>query len=793
MGRRFILTIMLCAFMLAGCGGSGGSSNSSGGDDEQFTVTATAGNGGAITPASSNVNEGETATLTVTSENGFTIDTVTGCGGSLSGNTYTTGAMTADCTVNATFSEVVISTFTVTATAGNGGAITPASSTVNEGETATLTVTPENGFAVDTVTGCSGSLSGSTYTTGAVTSDCTVNATFSEVVATTFTVTATAGNGGSITPTSSTVNEGETATLTVTPESGFAIDAVTGCSGSLSGSTYTTGVVSADCAVTASFANVPNTPLVAFRLSESVLGTGIYGLMAVQVDGQNLVTLNDTLPTGGEVESFAWSPNGARIAYLADQNTDEVDELFSVLLDGTGRVTLNAALVSGGDVIDYQWSPDGSQIAYRASQEQADAIELYVVDADGQNRVKVSTSLVSGGNVESFAWSQDGTRILYSADAATNDQFEVFVNANDGTAHQQVNVSLSAGDEVEAFQWSPLGGFISYVVNASSADDALYVFNPLTSSNTQLDNTITAFINEAGYVWSDNDAFLAVAQDARPSAGENGEVYILAADGSGVSTATLDIRQLTEHLSFISGSTTLLVMSDSNTLAGDSVIYRFSDSGAQIDRDELTGTAGTAEAPNKALFSPDNQQVALHGAQDSWFYDLSGGTATRFVDGSNGGDIIQYLGWSQDSTRFFYAGIASNPTILSPNGSGINELDRATLQNETLRWVNNRLVYTTLTGGVTTSGTSTVESVDQFGGDRLILGELPQTTGSQNIESYVVSSDNSFIVYDAQSTMFNNSGEALYSVNVDGTNNVLLSESLPSGTGIEDYAIQPLN
>ena len=80
----------------------------------------------------------------------------------------------------------------------------------------------------------------------------TMNATFSLL---TFTVTPYAGSGGSINPsTVQTVNYGSTIAFTVTPNSSYSIASVTGCGGSLSGNTYTTGTITADCAVTATFA-----------------------------------------------------------------------------------------------------------------------------------------------------------------------------------------------------------------------------------------------------------------------------------------------------------------------------------------------------------------------------------------------------------------------------------------------------------------------------------------------------------------------------------------------------------
>ncbi len=74
-----------------------------------------------------------------------------------------------------------------------------------------------------------------------------------------FTVTPMAGTGGNIDPdTAQRVEQGTSITFTVTPDTGYLIDAVTGCNGALSGATYTTASVVADCTVTASFADDPD-------------------------------------------------------------------------------------------------------------------------------------------------------------------------------------------------------------------------------------------------------------------------------------------------------------------------------------------------------------------------------------------------------------------------------------------------------------------------------------------------------------------------------------------------------
>lgn len=94
---QYISSIAVLCLSLCACGG-GGEDGTPG-----YTVNATAGTGGTISPGSATVSEGSTTSFKVTPDTGYTIDTVFGCGGSLSGNTYTTGAVTADCTVTASF------------------------------------------------------------------------------------------------------------------------------------------------------------------------------------------------------------------------------------------------------------------------------------------------------------------------------------------------------------------------------------------------------------------------------------------------------------------------------------------------------------------------------------------------------------------------------------------------------------------------------------------------------------------------------------------------------------------
>lgn len=98
---------------IVGCGGGGGGSSAPESQKPSvttYTVSAVAGEGGSVSPASQSVESGNNATITVTPDSGYLIAAVSGCNGTLDGTTYTTGAVTADCSVEASFkTEEVVS------------------------------------------------------------------------------------------------------------------------------------------------------------------------------------------------------------------------------------------------------------------------------------------------------------------------------------------------------------------------------------------------------------------------------------------------------------------------------------------------------------------------------------------------------------------------------------------------------------------------------------------------------------------------------------------------------------
>jgi len=244
------VAIVFAILALTGCGGGGG------GDTptppappppQAFLVSTQAGTGGSISPASTSVLQGNSTGFSVTTNTGFSIDNVSGCGGSLSGSTYTTGAINAACTVSASFKKL---SFNVSASGSAGGTITPVSQQILYGDTATLNVKADSGFVTSAVTGCNGQLQGEVYRTGAITADCKVEAVFA---ASSFQVTTQVSTGGKLSLQNPQVKFGETLQFTLLPDTGFDITTATGCGGQLSGAVFTTAPITAACTVEARF------------------------------------------------------------------------------------------------------------------------------------------------------------------------------------------------------------------------------------------------------------------------------------------------------------------------------------------------------------------------------------------------------------------------------------------------------------------------------------------------------------------------------------------------------------
>jgi len=127
------------------------------------------------------------------------------------------------------------------------------------------------------------------------------------------------------------------------------------------------------------------------RLWWSAVLTVCCTFFSVAVGSVHAQRLNDPLVANGNVSDFFLiSSDGQQVVYLADQDIDEVFELYSVPLGGGAVTKLNDPLVAGGNVVSFVISPDGQRVVYVANQDTDTVFELYSVPLGGGTVTKLN-------------------------------------------------------------------------------------------------------------------------------------------------------------------------------------------------------------------------------------------------------------------------------------------------------------------------------------------------------------------------------------------------------------------
>ncbi len=188
------------------------------------------------------------------------------------------------------------------------------------------------------------------------------------------------------------------------------------------------------------------------------------------------VKISGTMDAGEDVSDKNTpqvSDDGNRVVYVADQDSDEVWELYYVDLSGVSPaapVKLSGTMVADGDVnADPALAANGMGVVYRADQDTDGVHELYYVDLSGVSpaaAVKVNSALVSGGLMQTkYLISRDSTTIIYRADQDVDNVQELFyvdISGASPAAPVQLNTSLPSGADVDDFKLSRDGNSVIY-------------------------------------------------------------------------------------------------------------------------------------------------------------------------------------------------------------------------------------------------------------------------------------------------------------------------------------------
>jgi len=196
------------------------------------TITASAGEGGSINPSGSvTVKDGGNQAFAITPDDGYKIKEIVVDGVSQGpASSYIFSGVTANHSISAVFAQDDgPAAYTITASAGEGGSIDPSGSvTVKNGGSQKFTITPDSGYKIKDVV-VDGVSQGpvSSYTFSGVDANHSISASFVPEGTTLYTITATAGEGGSIAPAGSvTVEEGGSQAFAITANQNYRIGSV---------------------------------------------------------------------------------------------------------------------------------------------------------------------------------------------------------------------------------------------------------------------------------------------------------------------------------------------------------------------------------------------------------------------------------------------------------------------------------------------------------------------------------------------------------------------------------------
>lgn len=435
-----------------------------------YTVTASAGTGGSISPSGSvSVAQGGSQTFTITANTGYTIAAVLVDGSSIGAvSSYTFTNVTANHTISASFS---VTTYTISASAGTGGSITPSGSvSVNHGSNRTFTITPDTGYGISSVL-VDGSPVGavSSYTFTNVTANHTISASFA---INTYTINASAGTGGSISPSGAVpVSGGVNQTFTITPNAGYRIAdvLVDGASvGPVSSFTFTN--VNSSHTISASFAL--NTHIIT-----ASAGTGgtITPSGSISVNHGSNQTFTIAPNTGYVIANVM--VDGSSVGAVSSYTLTNVTAGHTISATFAVRThTVTASAGTGGSI-----SPSGTvTVNYGANQ------TFTITPSTGYT---IATVLVDGssvGPVTSYTFTNVTANHTISASFTINSYTISASAGSGGSISPSGNVTVPYGGN-QTFTITPASGYAVanvLVDGVSQGAVSSYTFSNVTSSHT---------------------------------------------------------------------------------------------------------------------------------------------------------------------------------------------------------------------------------------------------------------------------------------------------------------------
>ena len=368
--------------------------------------------------------------------------------------------------------------YTITASSGANGSINPSGAVlVAAGANQTFTITPNAGYAVSQVTVDSvnqGAITSYTFTN--VQANHTISTTF--VAVPTYTITASAGTGGTITPSGAVVvNQGSNKTFTIAANSGYAISQVTVDSvnqGAITSYTFTN--VQANHTISATFVVSTSTTYEAEAAANTLTGTcvrrtdgtwwtgtGFVGSIGYGVG--NALTFNGvTVPSAGNYTiTMRYMTWGTRQTHMS---VNGVGDYVLDCPEGSGTnvntASISLPLTAGSNAIAMwnptAWAPDIDNISIPA-------VTYTITASSGANGSIAPTGAVVvnyGANQTFNMTANSGYRVSRVLVDGANVGAVTSYTFNNVTANHTISVEYISTDFVAYWKFDETSGTSAY-------------------------------------------------------------------------------------------------------------------------------------------------------------------------------------------------------------------------------------------------------------------------------------------------------------------------------------------
>jgi len=391
-------------------------------------------------------------------------------------------------------------------------------------------------------------------------------------------------------------------------------------------------------------------------------------LLITNVNAQigDLYKLNDDLVVGGDVKRYQISPDGKYVVYLADQDFDEVFDLYSVPITGGQPIRLRQVFLFGGRLQDFQISPDSSRVVYR-ERVNTDAfggftIDLFSVPIEGGFATDISVAGPQRGVVQ-YEISADSSRVVFTANRDNETAVELYSVPLVGGEVVKLNPAFTGGKQIAFFDINSESERVVYLSN-QDADDAFEAYSVSIdeANSVKMNDNLTLGGNVVTFGLSkDSETVIYLADQENDEVFElysvplprNGAVPIKLNDSlvAGGDVASLNFFASGPQIQITNDSQNVVYSADQET-DGTNDLYVVPIRGGMSEK--LSINVGNPVGVEEFKLSKDSQRVVYSESSNLYSVPIIGGTPVKLNSDLVFGGFVSSFSISPDSHQVVF-------------------------------------------------------------------------------------------------------------------------------------------